>query len=168
MNVNHFDKMRKLLVKYDRARVRKILFTQCCRKTMLEFSQSMQKPPAVRIGTLMLRKVSTVHIRCLGQGLFCQAFHTPFLQLHSYDKRTMPCTEVQVIALQPQKCHKAIVCHTTRKIIGKSRPTPGAICTNLHQPILQGRAMKKTQSCIYIDNHLWNFSVVAHRNNINY
>ena len=71
---------------------------------MLEISQSMQKPPAVRTGTLMMKKVSTVHIRCLGQGLFRQAsppFHTPFLRLHSYDKRTMPCTEVQVASLQP-------------------------------------------------------------------
>ena len=66
---------------------------------MLEVSQSMQKPPAVQIGTLMSRKVSTVHIRCLGQGLFRQAFHTPFLRLHSYDKRTMPCTEIQVATL---------------------------------------------------------------------
>ena len=66
---------------------------------MLEVSQSMQKPPAVRMGALMKRKVPTVHIRCLGQGLFRQAIHTPFLRLHSYDKRTMPCTEIQVATL---------------------------------------------------------------------
>ena len=30
-------------------------------------SQGMQKPPAVRKGTLMLKKVPFVHIRCLGR-----------------------------------------------------------------------------------------------------
>ena len=30
-------------------------------------SQGMQKPPAVRKGTLMLKKVPSVHIRCLGR-----------------------------------------------------------------------------------------------------